>query len=34
MKYFAIVLRTDPLFGMVDASEDIVSLLIVTFRNY
>ena len=34
MKYFGIVLRTDPLSGMVDASEDTVSLLSVTFKDY
>jgi len=34
MKYFGIVLRPDPLLGMVDASEDIVSLLIVTVKDY
>jgi hypothetical protein len=34
MKYFEIVLRVSPLVGMVDASEDIFTLLIVTVRNY
>ena len=34
MKYFGIVLRPGPFFGMVDASEDVVSLLIITVKDY